>query len=556
MTFHIFFFLLHRNTDPIYGSLTVLFMIVPTIFAMVAVIIEVNTKKKSDGYKRNYFLKCLLHLPIIQLFQTFVFGLKLWKKAKEKEKVDNFASRMNKRIKGCKSLLIDEEWTWEKIRQNFKGSVSTLVSTEDEEMLKDLFKQKCYVCYNGKASVILKDLIKAEQMEKKDDVAKMKSKIQEFKIFEAFGESAPQFILQASIIINAHPTMTFSNLELREILTLSSSFISVIWTVCSTFLKLPFIVNGKKEAPFNCWKNYLFVGPLVFFIVTPRLMALSMLFASFKGLICLGIIVVCLFIYAVIFWINVYRSLKTNDLTEDQAGSKVESESPEDFWSLIYLSFISSVIGPCVSIHPRSALIFVSSSISMIAQVTLMAILQIVAHFKKDLLVKGFANEIHTFEIFYWCLIPVVIFTSLGSYFLAEERRQLMSLKMRLGPICCDKRDEIHWACKREHLSLVRHYLDSGVDIVNETNVDGQNAFHFSHENSKMPVMKLLLQHPKSNFDTKTLRSIFWKACYHGNIEVLEVFLVHPDKQRLFTEKDHDGAGKKILHKIISFDTI
>ena len=102
------------------------------------------------------------------------------------------------------------------------------------------------------------------------------TKIQEFKIFEAFGESAPQFILQASIILNAHPTMAFSNLELREILTLSSSFISVIWTVSSTFLKLPFIVNGKKEAPFNCWKNYLFVGPLVLLIVTPRLMALAM----------------------------------------------------------------------------------------------------------------------------------------------------------------------------------------------------------------------------------------------------------------------------------------
>ena len=420
-------------------------------------------------------------------------------------------------------------------------------------MLKALFKQKCYACFNGQGTEILTALIKADQMEKADDMAKVKSETQEFKIFEAIGESAPQFILQASIIINAHPTMAYSNLELREILTLSSSFISVIWTVCSTFLKLPFIVNGKKEAPFNCWKNYLFVGPLVFFIVAPRLMALSMLFASFKGLICLGIIVVCLFIYAAIFWINVYQNLKTNDLTEDQVGSEVESESQSNhiFWNLIYLSFISSVIGPCVSIYPRSAFIFVSSSISMIAQVTLMAILQIVAHFKKDLLVEGFANEINTFEIFYWCLIPVVIFTSLGSYFLVEERRQLMSLKIRLGAICCDERDQIHWACKREHLSLVRHYLDSEVDIVNEINVDGQNAFHFSHENSKMPVMKLLLQHPKSNFDTTTLKNIFWNACYRGNTEILEVFLVHPQLQMLFTEKDYDGTGEKIFYNVI-----
>ena len=534
-------------------------MLVPTILAIIAVIIEVNTKKESDGHKKNVirFLKCLLHLPIVQLFQTVVFSQRLWKVAKEKEKVDNFASRMNEWIKGSGSLLIDEEWTWPKIKQNFEGRVSI----EDEELLKALYKQKYYVCFNGEASVILKALIKAEQMEKEDEVAKVKSKIQEFKIFEAFGESAPQFILQASIILNADPTMAFSNLELIEILTLSSSFISVIWTVSSTFLKLPFIVNGKKEAPFNCWKNYLFVGPLVLLMVTPRLMALSMLFASFKGPICLGIIAVCLIIYAAIFWITVYRNLKVNNLKEDNIDSDVESESqsnpiPEDFWNLIYISFISSVIGPCVSIYPRSTLIFVSSSISMIAQVTLMSILQIVAHFKKDLLVEGFANEISTFETFYWCLIPVVILTSFGSYFLLEERRQMISLKVGLGPICCDERDQIHWACKREHLALIRHYLDSGVDIVNEINVEGQNALDFSLRNSKMQAMKILLQHPKNNFDSTKMRKIFWKACYRGNIEILEVFLVHPQKQRLFTEKDYDGSGKKIFRNVISFDII
>ena len=384
-------------------------MIVPTILAIVAVIIEVNTKKESDGYKKNIvcFLKCLLHLPILQLLHIFVFCWRLWKVTKEKEKVDNFSSKIKKWIENCVPLLIDEEWTWARLKQNFTGRVST----EDEELLKALFEQKYYVCFNGQASVALLALIKKEQMDKEDNLAIVKSEIQEFKIFEAFGESAPQFILQASIILNANPTFAFSNLELREILTLSSSFISVIWTVSSTFLKLPFIVNGKKEAPFNCWKNYLIVGPLVFLIVTPRLMALSMLFASFKGLICLGIIAVCLFIYAGIFWFNVYPNQNINDLTEDGIGLEVDSERksnhiPEDFWNLIYLSFISSVIGPCVSIYPRSALIFVSSSISMIAQVTLMSILQILAHFKKDLLVEGFANEIHTFEIFYWCLIP------------------------------------------------------------------------------------------------------------------------------------------------------
>ena len=102
------FFLLHRHTNPYYGSFTVVFMIVPTILAIVAVTIEVNTKKEPDGYKKNVvrFLKCFFHLPIIQLFQTFVFCWKLWKVARAKQKIDNFAPRMNKWIKDCGSLLI------------------------------------------------------------------------------------------------------------------------------------------------------------------------------------------------------------------------------------------------------------------------------------------------------------------------------------------------------------------------------------------------------------------------------------------------------------------
>ena len=183
----------------------------------------------------------------------------------------------------------------------------------------------------------------------------------------------------------------------------------------------------------------------------------------------------------------------------------------------------------------------------MIAQVSVMAILQIVAHFNKRLLVKDFCHEINTFETFYWCLIPIVILTSFLSYFLLEERRQMISLQLGFGPICCDERDQIHWACKREHQTLIHHYLDSTemVDVVNEINVDGQNAFQFSHDNSKTKAMKILLQHPKNFFDATKVRSIFWKACYRGNIEILKLFLNHPQKQRLFTEKDYDGAGKK-----------
>jgi hypothetical protein len=181
-------------------------MIVPTILAIVTVIIEVNTKKESDGNQKNIvcFLKCLLHLPILKSFQTFIFARSLWKVVKEKEKVEDFASRINKWIEDSGSFLLDDEWTWAKIELHFKGRVLE----EDSKVLQVLFKQHYQDCFNGQPSVKLKALTDAHQMEKEVDLARVKSEIQEFKIFEAFGESAPQFILQSCAILHKNPTLS------------------------------------------------------------------------------------------------------------------------------------------------------------------------------------------------------------------------------------------------------------------------------------------------------------------------------------------------------------
>ena len=145
-------------------------MIVPTILAIVTVIIEVNTKKESHCNQQNIFsfLKCLLHLPILKSIQTFLFARSLWKVVKEKEKVENFASRINKWIEDSGSFLLDDEWTWAKIELHFKGRVLE----EDSKVLQILFKQHYQDCFNGQPSVKLKALIDAHQMEKEKDLVK------------------------------------------------------------------------------------------------------------------------------------------------------------------------------------------------------------------------------------------------------------------------------------------------------------------------------------------------------------------------------------------------
>ena len=188
-----------------------------------------------------------------------------------------------------------------------------------------------------------------------------------------------------------------------EILTLSTSFLSVIYTVTTTFLKMPFIIDGEKKAPYICWKNYLIVGPLMLSIVMPRLMVLTVLFASFSGTVCFGIIISCFILYTAIFWTTFYfkivKAKKDIYIATQQKYimSQEAMQKDEKFWKWVFISFFTSIIGPCVSIDPRSAIIFISSSIYMIAQVTLMTSLQFVAFFNKKLLAQEFAKRIQDF---------------------------------------------------------------------------------------------------------------------------------------------------------------
>ena len=57
--------------------------------------------------------------------------------------------------------------------------------------------------------------------------------------------------------------------------------------------------------------------------------------------------------------------------------------------------------------------------------------------------------------------------------------------------------------------------------------------------------MKVMIQHSSKIFDAENVRFIFWQACYKGNLKVVNLFLNHPQKQKIFTENDYDGTGMK-----------
>ena len=224
-------------------------------------------------------INCFLHLPVFQLFVNFLFFQELKSVAKDVEKFDGFAFRLEKWIKSCKALEDNDEWGWERIKVNFSGKISN----NDAVILGDIFTKRCpHGWFTGLASEKLEEMIDEEKIELRSNLAEVDSRIKEFKVLEAFGESAPQFILQACIILHKKGDFIPSDLEIFQILTLISSYLSVIYTVTTTFLKMPFIIDGRREAPFSCLKNFLIVIPLMASVVTPRLLSLTILFASFR----------------------------------------------------------------------------------------------------------------------------------------------------------------------------------------------------------------------------------------------------------------------------------
>ena len=238
---------------------------------------------------------------------------------------------------------------------------------------------------------------------------------------------------------------------------------------------------------------------------------------------------------------------------------KNKEEKKGESQKLIFISFISSIICPCISVDPRSALIFLSSSVSMVGQVILMGCLQIMAYFFKEEMEEKFWNSIETFENFNWCLIPAVIITSFASYLLLEEKRQLICLHFGLGSTCCDETRQFHWACEREYKSLINYYLSSfdKEHILRVTNMNGENMFTFSYEKNKFKSMEALIHHPSNTFEAVHVQKQFWDACYHGNDKVMDLFVKHPQSQKLFLEQDLEGTGKsplKIHGKLTKFN--
>jgi hypothetical protein len=116
------------------------------------------------------------------------------------------------------------------------------------------------------------NLAKLEKKESKakKSVARVQGKFLQTKIFEAYGESAPQFCLQLAIVLQV------GYIQPHQIATVITSFISVTWAASNVYSKMP---SKYFEIPHQDWKNLLYIFPAMFFSICPRLLCLSLFIA-------------------------------------------------------------------------------------------------------------------------------------------------------------------------------------------------------------------------------------------------------------------------------------
>ena len=245
-------------------------------------------------------------------------------------------------------------------------------------------------------------------------IGAIKTELQAFKVYAGMLESAPQVILQLSILMKK---VYFDGEEdpgghLNDplvILQILTSLISVVLTTSGLMAEMPFIVGRKKRIPYRSLGfTYGLIVPLVTIAVTPRLISVAATFSfatledwCFYAIFALGYL--SIFIIAYVFgpvkWMK-KKMLKDNFVTKD-------------FQELISLGFFTSFISPCIIGQFHSKFLIWTSALSTILQTCALTFLWIIAHFYPDLVFnsEGIIDQKDILEKYCVIIIPTLFIT-------------------------------------------------------------------------------------------------------------------------------------------------
>ena len=539
-------------------------MLLPFIVNFVTRCIEIckGEAKKSD------LVTCLYFLPGFQVYYLCYLVKKQFMAIDNLQIQQDFQNRIKSHIRKSKSFEDIDEWNPRKLEQQTSFDIDKQDSEKLFELIKRQHGQDGY--FNGSASLEILKLVDDETKSKQKDLGEANAEIRYFRIMEAYLESAPQFILQSCAVIRSDPT--FKNVPLWSVLTIVTSYASLM-TMIKVFLQMPHLIIANKTPeqktsqiktninivepdmeeeeenneyvlfrnlrylpPFKCWKNYLIVVPIMILIVTPRMLVLSIYFATIRYGFCIAILTGILTVYSILFWLLIpYKFFK-------------EQKVEKFLGKFLSLHWLTSIFGPCIVIEPKSSPIFLSCMISSLGYFLLVGSMWLISYVNVGLHswnLEGLTESeiqqlVRYYKIFCWSMMGFIPLTSLSSYFLLEENRQLLGLKMGLKSICCPSNEQFHWACKKEYGRLIKRYLASGKEhITKVTNVDGHTGFQYAYKNKKYLAMEIMIQYPLYlDAASEEVGCIFEQACYKGDAKVVQILLNHENSRSLIIAKD------------------
>ena len=242
----------------------------------------------------------------------------------------------------------------------------------------------------------------------------IESNLQSFKTYEGFCEAAPQFVLQGSLwlIIPAGSGLS----KAIKIVSLCFSFGSLVLAASGVCIKNPFIYRytpaGEKEekeerkvpnqsSTLRC----VIAMPLLTAVVTPRLLSLCMIASKAKGWphgVMLALTLIC---HAICFTLLIKRQKKVswqNLLNKVLFGKCKLSEN-------IWMSFITSLIVPCVVIDSEEPYLMLSSISSTMAHVLYLILFLVTVNFFPETLRNWETCEVPHLELCLFSIIMIVL---------------------------------------------------------------------------------------------------------------------------------------------------
>ena len=247
-SFQSYVYIENGNTNWGYSTITIVFVPFATVFVSEVLVLLIKKCRGETVTKQNMIesLQTIFrHFPLIQPFIHLIY-LRDLKAARD---------QMKRSMMFHKSLL--------------KKTSKVVKSDLEFDMIEDINNENLKD-YQDDVKQAAEDYAKA-----KFNFLKIMTEFQKMKLYETFGESAPQAALQIGIVLQV------GTVSPTQIFTICTSLFSLTLGASEILLMMATKDKPVKEAS---WKaTWLLVFPAMFLVVVPRILTLSLIMAYTKG---------------------------------------------------------------------------------------------------------------------------------------------------------------------------------------------------------------------------------------------------------------------------------